>query len=42
MAEPLFTEALTVMTPPGFRGAVRDAAREEGQTASKFIGQAIE
>ncbi len=41
MPEPLFVEQLTVMAPPGFRDAVRDAARQEGQTASEYIRQAI-
>ena len=41
MAELLFIAQLTVMTPPGFRNAVRDAAREEGLTTSEFIRQAI-
>ena len=41
MSESLFVEQLTVMTPPGFRDAVRDAAIREGQTASEFIRSAI-
>ncbi len=39
--EPLFIERIHVLGPPGFHAAVKKAAREEGQTASEFIRQAI-
>ena len=41
MPEPLFIEPLKLMVPPGFRDAVHEAAREQGQTASEFIRSAI-
>ena len=41
MPEPLFTEQINVMAPPGLQAAIRDAARSEGQTASEFIRSAI-
>ena len=41
MPEPLFVEQIHVMAPPGFHAAVKEAARNEGQTASEFIRQAI-
>ena len=41
MPEPLFAEQINLAVPPGFPTRVREAARQEGQTASKFIRQAI-
>ena len=41
MSEPLFTEQINIAAPPGFQDAVRQAARQEGQTASEFIRSAI-
>ena len=41
MPEPLFTEQINIAAPPGFQAKVREAARQEGQTASEFIRSAI-
>ncbi len=41
MPEPLFVDQIHLMAPPGFHDAVKAAARNEGQTASEFIRQAI-
>ena len=41
MAETLFTEQIHLFAPPGFLATVKAAAREEGQTASEYIRQAI-
>ncbi len=41
MPEPLFTEQINLMAPPGLQAEIREAARSEGQTASEFIRQAI-
>ncbi len=41
MPEPLFTGQINLMAAPGFHDAVRQAARQEGQTASEFIRSAI-
>ena len=41
MAEPLFIEQLSLMVPTGFQDAVREAAHQQGQTASEFIRSAI-
>ncbi len=41
MREPLFTEQVNLKAPEGTLAAVREAAREEGQTSSEFIRQAI-
>ena len=41
MREPLFTERLNLAAVPGTMQAVKAAAKEEGQTASEFIRQAI-
>ncbi len=41
MAEPLFVEQIHLMAPPGFQDSVREAARQEGQTVSEFIRQAV-
>ena len=41
MPEPLFREQINIATPPGFHDAVRQAARQEGQTASEFIRSAV-
>ncbi len=36
-----FPELIQLKAPEGTQEAVREAAREEGQTASEFIRQAI-
>ena len=41
MLEPLFIEPLKLMVPIGFRDVVHGAARQEGQSASKFVRSAI-
>ena len=41
MPEPLFTEQINLMAPPGLQAEFREAASNEGQTASEFIRQAI-
>ena len=41
MPEPLFIEPLKVMVPTGFRDAIHEAARRQGQTASEFVRAAI-
>ena len=41
MREALFTEQIHLFAPPGLLDTVKVAAREEGQTASEFIRQAI-
>ena len=41
MREPLFTEQVNLKAPEGTLAAVREAAREEGQTSSEFIRSAI-
>ncbi len=41
MREPLFTEQVNLKAPEGTLAAVRDAAREEGQTSSEYIRAAI-
>ncbi len=41
MPEPLFIEPLKLMVPPGFRDAIHEVARKQGQTASEFIRSAI-
>ncbi len=40
-AEPFFVERIFVTAPAGFRDRVRDAAHQEGQTASEFIRSAV-
>ena len=39
--EPFFVDRISILTPPGFQDQVREAARQEGQTASEFIRSAI-
>lgn len=39
--EPFFVERIHVLGPPGFQAAIRDAAHQEGRTASECIRQAI-
>ena len=41
MAEPLFVDRIHLLGPAGFHDAVKQAARDEGQTTSEFIRQAI-
>ena len=41
MREALFTEQIHLFAPPGLLDTVKAAAKEEGQTASEFIRQAI-
>ncbi len=41
MPEPLFIEPLKLMVPPGFRDAIHEAARKQGQTLSEFIRSAV-
>ena len=41
MREALFTEQIHLFAPPGMLDTVKAAAKEEGQTASEFIRQAI-
>jgi len=41
MPEPRFIERIDLMAPPGTQAALRDAARNEGQTVSEFVRQAI-
>ena len=41
MAEPLFVDRIHLLGPPGFHDAVKQAARDEGQTTSEYIRQAI-
>ena len=41
MPEPFFIEPLKVMVPTGFRDAIHEAARRQGQTASEFVRSAI-
>ncbi len=38
---PFFVDRISILTPPGFQDVVRQAARQEGQTASEFIRSAI-
>lgn len=40
-SEAFFVERIHVLGPPGFRDAVREAARREGQSDSEFIRSAI-
>ena len=40
MAKPLFVERIHILGPPGFHAAVKQAARDEGQTTSEFIRSA--
>ena len=39
--EPIFVEQIHVLAPSGFQDQVRQAARQEGQTASEFIRSAV-
>ncbi len=39
--EPIFIEQVHLMAPSGFQDKAREAARQEGQTASEFVRQAI-
>ncbi len=41
MREVIFPEFIQLKAPQGTMAAVKEAAREEGQTASEFIRQAI-
>ena len=41
MADHFFKERIHLLGPPGFHDAVKQAARDEGQTTSEFIRQAI-
>jgi metal-responsive CopG/Arc/MetJ family transcriptional regulator len=41
MREPIFPDYIQLKAPEGMLAAVKDAAREEGQTASEFIRVAI-
>ena len=41
MREAVFTEQIHLFAPPGLLDTVKAAAKEEGQTASEFIRQAI-
>ena len=41
MVEPLFVDRIHLLGPPGFHDAVKQAARDEGQTTSEYIRQAI-
>ena len=41
MREVIFPEFIQLEAPQGTMAAVKEAAREEGQTASEFIRQAI-
>ena len=36
-SEPFFVDRISILAPSGFQDQVRDAARQEGQTASEFI-----
>ena len=40
-SEPFFVDRISILAPSGFQDQVRDAARQEGQTASEFIRSAI-
>ncbi len=41
MREVIFHEFIQLKAPEGTRHAVKEAARQEGQTASEFIRQAV-
>ena len=41
MTEPLFVQQIKLRAPLGFREAVQEAAREQGQTTSEYIRQAV-
>ena len=40
-SEPFFVDRISILRPSGFQDTVRQAASQEGQTASEFIRSAI-
>lgn len=41
MPDPLFVERIDLMAPPGTQAAIKEAARQEGQTVSEWVRGAI-